>query len=208
VLEPFQGKFRSILLLGPPGSGKGTLGKELAATGGQYHLSSGDIFRGLAPDSPAGKLYYSFASKGLLVPDEATVEIWRSYVAGLIATNRYFPSDQFLLLDGIPRTLAQAQLLEDAIEVERIILLEASQEPLIARLQRRATIEGRHDDLDVDVLQKRMEVYQTQTAQLTKHYQEKLISRFNAEQRPLEVLRDVLVELADLLSDHCRSPGD
>jgi adenylate kinase len=86
--------FRTCLIFGPPGSGKGTLGKFLSSAGNHFHLSSGDIFRGLSPESPAGKLYHQYAGKGLLLPDEVTIEIWHHFVHGLIATNRYFPSQQ------------------------------------------------------------------------------------------------------------------
>ena len=110
ILPPPPASLRSVLIFGPPGSGKGTLGKFLSSAGNHFHLSSGDIFRGLSPESPAGQLYHTYASKGLLLPDELTIEIWRHFVDGLIATNRYFPASQLLLLDGIPRTIRQADL--------------------------------------------------------------------------------------------------
>ena len=193
--------FRSVLIFGPPGAGKGTLGKFLSSAGNHFHLSSGDIFRGLSPESPAGKLYHQYASKGLLLPDEATIQIWHHFVHGLIATNRYFPSQQILLLDGIPRTLKQASLLETHIEVAGIIVLEmADIEILVKRLQRRALIEKRLDDMDANILRTRMEVYLKDTSQLLNHYPHSIIHRFNADQKPLEVLRDVLVGLTDLLA--------
>jgi len=193
--------FRSVLIFGPPGSGKGTLGKFLSSAGNHFHLSSGDIFRGLSPESPAGKLYHNYAGKGLLLPDEVTIQIWHHFVHGLIATNRYFPEQQLLLLDGIPRTIRQADLLQAHIRVEKIIVLEVKNTTeLIKRIQRRALIEKRTDDLDERVLQTRMEVYQHDTSKLLKHYPTELLSRFDASQKPLEVLRDVLVKLSDLLS--------
>lgn len=193
--------FRVILIFGPPGSGKGTLGKFLSSAGNHFHLSSGDIFRSLSPESPAGQLYHSYAGKGLLLPDEITIRIWRHYVHGLIATNRYFPSQQLLLLDGIPRTIRQADLLQKYVQVERIIVLEVPKvEELIKRIQRRALIEKRTDDLDPKVLRTRMDVYEKDTMKVLKHYPDRLISRFNADQKPLEVLRDVLVDLSSLLS--------
>ena len=194
-------KFQSVLIFGAPGSGKGTQGKFLSSAGNHYHLSSGDVFRGLSPESPAGKLYHKYAGKGQLLPDDVTIEIWHHYVMGLIATNKYFPSEQLLLLDGIPRTVKQAEILERYIEVKKIILLEIyNKDILVQRLKRRALIEKRHDDNDESILRKRMEIYEKETFPVLAYYPDTLIARFNADQRPLEVLRDILISLSDLLS--------
>lgn len=194
-------KFRTILIFGPPGSGKGTLSKFLSTAGNHFHLSSGDIFRGMDPDSPVGKVYHSYASQGNLVPDEVTIDVWSQYMQGQITTNRYFPRKQFLLLDGIPRTLLQAKILDEYIDVIKIIVLDMPNiDGLIKRMQRRALIEKRQDDANEAVLQNRMQVYKKETLALLQHYPKELISTFNADQKPLEVLRDVLVELSDLLS--------
>ncbi len=201
MIPQLEEKFQSVLIFGPPGSGKGTQGKFLSSAGNHFHLSSGDVFRGLSPESPAGKLYHSYAGKGMLLPDDVTIEIWHHYVMGLIATNQYFPKEQLLLLDGIPRTVKQAEILERYINVKKIILLEShTTDVLIQRLKRRALIEKRQDDRDEAVLKKRMEIYENETFPVLEFYDEKLISRFNAEQRPLEVLRDILISLCDLLS--------
>lgn len=201
LIESSPRKYRSILIFGPPGAGKGTLGKFLSSAGNHFHLSSGDIFRGLSPESPAGKIYHSYAGKGHLVPDDVTLGIWHHYVEGLIATNRYFPHQQLLLLDGIPRTTAQAEMLEKYIDLLHLIVLETpNTEELIKRMKRRALIEGRHDDADESILRTRMSVYEKTTQAILKHYSPKLISRFNADQKPLEVLRDVLAKLSQLLS--------
>ncbi len=199
--NPVGNKFRCILILGPPGSGKGTLGKFLSRAGNHFHLSSGDIFRGLDPESPMGKLYHTYASKGFLVPDSVTIEMWKQYVDGLIATNRYFPTKQFLLLDGIPRTISQASILNQYIEVVKIIVLDMSNtESLVKRMKRRALIEKRQDDADEEVLKTRMNIYEKETIELLSQYSPFLISHFNADQKPLEVLRDVLIELSHVLS--------
>lgn len=201
LIPSYNQPFRSVLVFGPPGSGKGTLGKFLSSAGNHYHLSSGDIFRGLSPESPAGKLFHNYAGKGLLLPDEVTIQIWNHYVHGLIATNRYFPEQQLLLLDGIPRTIRQANLLDKLIKIEKVIVLSIEDtEELIKRIQRRALIEKRMDDMHTDVLRTRMEVYERDTSKLLDHYPKELIARFNADQKPLDVLRDVLISLSPLLS--------
>jgi adenylate kinase len=198
--RPHTEPFRSVLIFGPPGSGKGTLGKFLSIAGDHFHLSSGDIFRGLSPESPTGQVYYNYAGKGLLIPDEVTLQVWKNFVHGLIETNRYFPSKQLLLLDGIPRTLQQAKLLEKQIHVEAIIVLEMkNSEELVRRLHRRALIEKRHDDMDKEILRTRMEIYTRETVKVLEHYPASLIYRFNAEQKPLEVTRDVLSKVCDIL---------
>lgn len=201
LIPSYNQPFRSVLVFGPPGSGKGTLGKFLSSAGNHYHLSSGDIFRGLSPESPAGELFHNYAGKGLLLPDEVTIQIWNHYVHGLIATNRYFPEQQLLLLDGIPRTIRQANLLDKLIKIEKVIVLSIEDtEELIKRIQRRALIEKRMDDMHTDVLRTRMEVYERDTSKLLDHYPKELIARFNADQKPLDVLRDVLISLSPLLS--------
>jgi adenylate kinase len=201
IIPPFEGKFKSLLLFGPPGAGKGTLGKFLSSVGSHFHLSSGDIFRGLPIESPAGRIVHKYTSKGHLVPDDVTVEIWYYYMSGLIATNRYYPQEQLLLLDGIPRTQPQVKILEKYTDVQKIIVLEVkNKEDLFKRLQKRALIERRQDDLDPNIFKTRMEVYEKETAKILSDYPKEQIVRFDADQKPLEVLRDVLVKLAKVLT--------
>lgn len=196
-------KYQSILIFGPPGSGKGTIGHFLAEVCDQFHLSTGEVFRGLSKDSKGGQLFERYANHGQLLPDDACIEIFKVYLEGLIATNRYFPSRQFILLDGIPRTIEQAKALDQFLQIQQVIVLEApSEQVLIERLMKRAVIEARIDDQNEEVLNKRFEVYHRQTKEVLEHYPSSILKRFNADQKPFEVLRDILMELADLFASN------
>ncbi len=209
IIPSLDSKLKAVLLFGPQGAGKGTVGKMIAQAGSHLHLSSGDIFRGLSPNSPAGKLARSYMDQGKLLPDDVTIQIWHYYVSGLVATNRYLPDQQFLLLDGLPRTVEQAKLLEEYLDVQQIVVLDVeNREELITRLQRRAKIEGRVDDADPVLLNKRLETYYEKTTPLLEYYPKERITTFNAAQPPLRVLGDVLNELAEKLTCELRPlPG-
>ena len=108
---------RALLLVGPPGSGKGTQAKKLAHVADLYHLSSGDIFRAIPKDSKESALQQEYIVKGQLVPDQVTLDICLSYIEGLEKTFKFDRKKQLLLLDGIPRTKNQAELLKKEIEM-------------------------------------------------------------------------------------------
>ena len=175
----------AVLIFGAPGSGKGTVGAKLAATTALKHLSTGDIFRGIAPSSESGKLLASYSSKGLLVPDEATVEIFGRFVEGLVNTNKLNPEKDTLLLDGIPRTVAQVDLIKPIVDVKHIFVLDIKdEETIVARLLNRAKIEGRKDDADVNVIKNRLNVYKESTAKVLEKYDPKIISHIVGDNTP------------------------
>ena len=193
-------KPKAVLLFGPPGAGKGTIGSMICAAGNHYHLSSGQIFRGLPPESKSGEAFYKYASKGNLVPDDVTVKIWWRYTKGLIDTNRFYPNQQLLLLDGIPRTAQQAELISEYVDVIQIIVLQIHDEnEVLRRISRRAKIEKRLDDADEAVIKNRLKEYKEKTRLVLDCYDKDIISYFNAEQTPMEVLRDVLVGCTHVL---------
>ncbi|PCJ57200.1 MAG: adenylate kinase [Planctomycetota bacterium] len=199
---PFSGMHRPqvVLLFGPPGAGKGTIGQMICAAGNHFHLSSGNIFRHLSPESKNGQLFHEYAGKGKLVPDEVTFEVWKKYTRGLVDTNRYFPGQQLLLLDGIPRTTKQAEMLDQFVDILHIIVLDIFNEDVILkRILRRAQIEKRSDDAEESVIRKRIEEYHTKTSEVLKHYDKEKVFTYSAENRPIEVLRDVLVGSAFIL---------
>ncbi|MCL1967075.1 MAG: nucleoside monophosphate kinase [Fibromonadales bacterium] len=186
-------KVSAFLIFGAPGSGKGTVGAKLSSAVGIKHLSTGDIFRGLSPASESGKLFSSYAGAGKLVPDEVTIQIFSRYINGLIDTNKFDPEKSSFLLDGIPRTVAQAELIKSVVEVKHVFVLDIPENSIIVdRLLKRAKIEGRKDDADESVIRARLHEYETKTAAVLGAYDSSIITRINGAQDHDEVFLDTL----------------
>jgi adenylate kinase len=197
---PAQGaKYRTILLFGAPGSGKGTIGKALGAIPGFVHCACGDVFRTLDLSSPLGKVFAEYSSKGLLVPDDTTIALWKESIDGLVLTRRFAPDRDLLVLDGIPRDVAQARIMDAYISVERIFHLECSNKEIMAqRLKRRALKENRLDDASDEVIRRRWEVYEAESRPVLLYYPAQSIKRIDAAGTPVQVLHDILGNLLDL----------
>lgn len=186
-------RYRTVLLFGAPGSGKGTQGKVIAAIPGFVHTSTGDIFRTLDKTSEMGKVFHQYSSRGELVPDEFTINLWKQHMASLVDSGGFNPNTGVVVLDGAPRDVKQAELLNDCIEVVKIIYLEASDiTAMVQRLRARAVKENRADDADEKVIRNRMIVYERQTRPVLDCYPAHLVARVNADQPVLNVASDVL----------------
>ena len=158
----------NIVLFGPPGSGKGTQSAILKEKYGLVHISTGDVFRGLDPNSELAKLAKSYSDKGNLVPDEITIEILESEVAK-------YPDAKGVIYDGFPRTSAQAEALDKFLTskgtgVTCMLALDVEENELRERLKGRAIDSGRPDDADPAVIQNRIDVYNKQTAVVADFY--------------------------------------
>lgn len=190
-------RHRAILLFGAPGAGKGTQGKIIGQVPNFIHYSCGDAFRSLRVDSPLGRVFVEYASKGQLVPDEPTIELWKQSIQGLIATGRFNPEADTLVLDGIPRNPRQVELMADLIDVKAIFNLFCPQmDKLVARLQRRALKENRLDDANVEVIRARLETYKRETRAVLDCYPDTLIHQIDSTQEPLVVALDILRAIA------------
>ena len=189
-------KYPSILLIGPPGVGKGTQGTMLGNVPGFFHLATGDMFRSLDKDSEIGMEFARYSQKGLLVPDFLTVKLWRQHLDQLIERNLYDPADDILLLDGIPRSEPQAGMMNDYIDPFMIVHLVCEDiDEMVRRMQKRATEQGRMDDADENVIRKRFEVYREQTAPVLACYDDELITNIDALGTQAEVLLRILSEV-------------
>ena len=185
--------YPSILLIGPPGVGKGTQGKILGSIPGFFHLATGDMFRALDKESEIGLEFTRYSSQGLLVPDFLTVRLWKQHVEQLVAKDLYDSSSDILLLDGIPRSEPQAGMMAEHIDPFMIIHLVCEDiDAMVKRMQKRATEQGRPDDADESVIRKRFEVYRKQTAPVLACYDESTISNIDALGTQVEVLQRIL----------------
>jgi len=192
-------RLRCVLFFGAPGTGKGTQGAILGQVPGFFHLSTGDMFRGLDKESELGREFLKYSTQGLLVPDEFTVRLWQQHVAELIEAEKFRPQFEMLILDGIPRTVQQAVIMDPLIEVLKVVHLSCSDdEQMVERLIKRARSSGRPDDAKEEVVRRRLDVYRDETKPVLGHYQPSLVAEVNAIGSPAEVLRNVLEVVAPI----------
>lgn len=159
----------NLILFGPPGSGKGTQSEKLIEKFGWIHLSTGDLLRKeIANETRLGLEAKSFMDKGQLVPDEVVIGM----IGSALDAN---PAAKGFLFDGFPRTVAQAEALDNLLagkgsEITLVLALEVGQEELVARLLNRGKTSSRSDDRDENVIRKRLVEYDNKTAQVADYY--------------------------------------
>jgi adenylate kinase len=153
-----------IVLFGPPGAGKGTQGVRLAKKLNIAHLATGDMLRAeAAAASELGQKAKQYMDRGDLVPDAVIIGMIRSHLTG-----------GGIVLDGFPRTLAQAEALDTSmaaagLPLDRSIFFDVDQDELVKRLVSRAAEQGRSDDTP-ETISRRMAVYNEQTAPVLDYY--------------------------------------
>lgn len=186
-------KYRTILLFGAPGAGKGTQGKILGNIPNFFHCACGDVFRTLTAESSIGRVFIDYSSKGQLVPDEPTVELWSQFIDNCKRANRFNQERDTLVLDGIPRNVHQAKMLKDTLDVRAIFYLRCpNMEKLVERLQRRALRENRLDDANLEIIRSRLKTYERETKPVLNFYGKKVTHEIDSTQTPAKVLLDIL----------------
>lgn len=180
-----------VVMLGPPGSGKGTQARRLAEKYGIPHISTGDMFRAMkAEDTPLARKVRAIMEQGALVPDELTIEMVRERLGRAdVRAGAIF--------DGFPRTTEQADALARLLgemfgaELDVAFLLDVPEEEILRRIGQRAQIEGRADDSG-EVVHRRHQTYLEQTAPLIEYYRDrdKLVEVDGA--RPVEAITEEL----------------
>ncbi len=202
-------RYRTVLLFGAPGVGKGTQGAILGRIPGFHHTSSGEMFRNIDTHSEIGKIFHQYSSRGELVPDDVTVKMWAEAVHDRTVRGDYKPLADLLVLDGIPRTLEQARLMDRHIEVLMVVHLVCHDpEAMFARLRRRALKENRLDDADEKVIRHRWDVYEKETRPVIEYYPRDRIVEVDAIGSPAQVLHDILDRVVPVQNKHFQAYGE
>lgn len=186
-------RYRTYLVFGAPGAGKGTQGKVLGTVPRFFHVACGDVFRSLDTRTELGKAFFAYSSRGELVPDELTIELWQEFINGQVDADRFKPDLDFLVLDGIPRNVAQARLMDDLIDVRRVFHLSCpDRDELVRRLRKRALKDNRYDDASETVIRRRLATYEAETRPVLEHYGPDRVMTIDATQSPAHVLWEIL----------------
>ena len=197
--EHFTGKFKTFILLGAPGSGKGTQGVSLGSIPRFYHFSMGDAFRSLDTRTEIGQEFLKYSSNGQLVPDEVTVRLWKAQIDAKVDSHEFKPDIDFLVLDGIPRNVRQAELMDQYIDVLQLFHISCpDRTKLFARMRKRALKENRLDDASDEILSERVATYDAVTKPVYDFYGGRREFEIDATQAPAKVLHDVIGRMMQL----------
>lgn len=201
-------KYQTYLIFGAPGSGKGTQGRALGIVPGYFHCACGDVFRALDLRTPLGRQFLEYSSRGELVPDEITVKLWKIRIDQSVEAHAFHPDHDFLVLDGIPRNVHQAQMLHDFVRVRRIFHLSCpDRSKLVERLKRRALRDNRLDDANEEVIRHRLETYDHESRPLLEYFGEDMIDHIDATQSPVDVLGKIIEVLVRDRRNHFGEEG-
>jgi adenylate kinase len=189
-------KYGTYLIFGAPGSGKGTQGKILGAIPRFFHCACGDVFRSLDTRTPLGKAFLEYSSRGELVPDEMTVRLWMAVIGDMVGMRKFKPDIDSLVLDGIPRNVHQAEIMQDILDVKRVFHLSCpDRDALVARLKKRALKENRFDDANEETIRRRLVTYELESKPVLEFYGVNKIVDIDATQLPVKVTHDILTAI-------------
>ena len=189
----------AFLILGAPGSGKGTQGKILGSIPRFFHCACGDVFRSLDTRTALGQRFVHYSSRGELVPDELTIELWKAQVDNWSDSHVYKPDIDFLVLDGIPRNVPQAEMMSKFLDIHQVFHLSCpDREELARRMRKRALKDNRIDDASDRVIQHRIATYEAETKPILEYYSDALVTDIDATQPPVEVLNDIISKIVSL----------
>jgi len=186
-------KYKTFILFGAPGSGKGTQGKTLGTIPRFFHCPCGDVFRSIDTRTKVGRAFLEYSSRGQLVPDEITVELWKAQIDAAVNAHTFKPDIDILVLDGIPRNVGQARIMDKLIDVLRVFHLSCpNRDALFTRLKKRALKDNRLDDANDEVIKRRLATYETESKPVLGYYGPDRITCIDATEPPAKVLLHIL----------------
>jgi adenylate kinase len=191
-------KYQTYLLFGAPGSGKGTQGRTLGSIPRFYHCPCGDVFRSMDTRTKVGQAFLEYSSKGQLVPDDITVQLWKAAIDAAVESHKFKPDIDTLVLDGIPRNVAQARIMDELIDVKKVFHLSCpDREALFTRLKKRALKDNRLDDANDEVIKRRLATYEQESKPVLTYYSKDRITCIDASAPPAKVLMHILESVND-----------
>lgn len=183
-----------LIFLGPPGSGKGTQASKLAQLWDIPKISTGDLLRAeVKAETPLGQQAKPYMDAGDLVPDEILI--------GMVK-GRLMDTERGWILDGFPRTLPQAQALDDLLpqlhqQIEHVINLEVPDDVIVDRIKEGKDRQGRSDDKNEELIRHRLDVYRELTAPLIPYYQSRQCLNQVDGNRPVDMIHQELQQLVN-----------
>jgi len=191
-------KYQTYLLFGAPGSGKGTQGRTLGSIPRFFHCPCGDVFRSMDTRTRVGQAFLEYSSKGQLVPDDITVQLWKAAIDAAVEAHKFKPDIDALVLDGIPRNVAQAKMMDELIDVKKVFHLSCpNREALFTRLKKRALKDNRLDDANEEVIKRRLALYEEESKPVLEYYTKDRITCIDASEPPAKVLMHILESVND-----------
>lgn len=191
-------KYQTYLLFGAPGSGKGTQGRTLGSIPRFYHCPCGDVFRSMDTRTRVGQAFLEYSSKGQLVPDDITVQLWKAAIDAAVEAHKFKPDIDTLVLDGIPRNVAQAKIMDELIDVKKVFHLSCpDRSALFMRLKKRALKDNRLDDANEEVIKRRLALYEQESKPVLQYYSKDRITCIDASEPPAKVLMHILESVND-----------
>lgn len=195
-------KRQAVVLVGPPGSGKGTQGRALGNLPHLVHYEMGESLRRIDESSELGRRIHAETASGRLLPDELVLQVFDEDVERLEEEGELRPEEQVLLLDGLPRTLRQAEELSRRLDLLGAIELDVDDvTELYERLQRRGLENGRIDDVSESVIEERIRQYERESRPVLDALDRESVRSVDASEGPLEVLGRVVGALQQLLGE-------
>ncbi|HEV2095883.1 MAG TPA: nucleoside monophosphate kinase, partial [Chthoniobacterales bacterium] len=145
-----------------------------------------------------GRAFLDYSSKGELVPDEVTVELWKTQIDAAVNGHVFKPDIDILVLDGIPRNVGQAKIMDELIDVKKVFHLSCpDRDTLFMRLKKRALKDNRLDDANEEVIKRRLATYETESKPVLVYYGQDRITSIDATQPPAKVLLHILESVND-----------